>query len=373
MFFLYRHHARFIQKIVVTFFSCTGLVNFQLLAAPPSQQISSFHTESCECSVYPSRTNIMHLPPILPPLICNGGDGRDSAYPVGRTGIEGLSAGDTVARYRRDEDSDLNDINAARSSRIARTNCECIYAPRFGSVRNVTRLHEESVPQGPAGVSSDKSLASQTILQPPGNAAQLTSLQMARKSKSGLAVEERSGPLGVDAAMLPNQSLGQAKAGERVYDTHVKSADKKEPIAESVGIDIPIAWTRLTAANAVFNDQKADITSASQGIATLRVESLGRAELTLCKRSGSDSARIGEEIDFTIAFLNSGDVPLTDIVIMDVLPQRLKLIESSPAASLPSDIKIAPAADGTTSISWQLESPLKAGQSGFVRMRTVVQ
>lgn len=119
MFFLYRHHARFMQKIVVTFFSCTGLVNFPLLAAPPSQQISSFHTESCECSVYPSRTNIMHLPPILPPLICNGGDGRDSAYPVGRTDIEGLSAGDTVARYRRDEDSDLNDINAARSSRIA--------------------------------------------------------------------------------------------------------------------------------------------------------------------------------------------------------------------------------------------------------------
>ena len=373
MFFLYRHHARSIQKIVITLFSCTALVNFQLMAATPSQEIPSSPAESCECTAYPGRTNIMHFAPTLPPVICNGGDRRDSAYPVGRADIGGLSAGDTVARYRRDENSDLNDINAARSSHIAHTNCECIYAPRFGSVRNVTRLHEESVPLGPAGVSSDKSLASQTILQPPGNAAQLTSLQMARKSKSGLAVEERSGPLGVDTAMLPNQSLGQAKAGERVYDTHVKSADKKEHIAESVGIDIPIAWTRLTAANAVFNDQKADVTSASQGIATLRVESLGRAELTLCKRSGSDSARIGEEIDFTIAFLNSGDVPLTDIVIMDVLPQRLKLIESSPAANLPSEIKIVPAADGTTSVSWQLESPLEAGQSGFVRMRTIVQ
>ncbi len=373
MFFLNRHHAQSVQKIIITFFSCTGLVNFPLLAATPSQEISSLHTESCECSAYPSRTNIVHLPPILPPLICNGGDEKNSAHPVGHTGIGGLSAGDTVARYRRDENSDLNEANAARSSRIAHTNCECIYAPRFGSVRNVTRLHEESVPLGPAGVSSDKSLASQTILQPPGNAAQLTSLQMARKSKSGLAVEERSGPLGVDTTMLPNQSLSQAKAGERIYDTHVKSADKKEHIAESIGIDIPIAWTRLTAANAVFNDQKADVTSASQGIATLRVESLGRAELTLCKRSGSDSARIGEEIDFTIAFLNSGDVPLTDIVIMDVLPQRLKLIESSPVANLPSEIKIAPAADGTTSISWLLESPLEAGQSGFVRMRTIVQ
>ncbi len=373
MSFLYRNYARSIQKIVLAFFSCTGLVSLQLLAATPSQENTSFHTEPCDCNVYPRRTNVVHLPPILPPLICNGGDGNELAYPVGRRGIEGLSSGDTVARYRRDLNTPLNDSTAAKSSRIARTNCECIYAPRFGSVRNVTRLHEESAPQGPAGVSSDKSLVSQRILQPLGNTAQLTSLQMARKSNSGLAVEERSGPLGVDTMLLPNQSLGQAKAGESVYDTHLTSAEKKEHISEAIGIDIPIAWTRLTAANAVFNDQKADVASASQGIATLRVESLGRAELTLCKRSGSDSARIGEEIDFTIAFLNSGDVPLTDVVIMDVLPQRLQLIESSPAANLPSKIEITPADDGTTSVSWQLESPLEAGQSGFVRMRTIVQ
>ena len=371
--FLYHIQTCSIQKIIVTFFSYVGLVIAPLLAATPPQTSPSIRSADCECSAYPSRKPIMHLPPILPPLICNGADRREPAYPVGQTGIEGLSAGDTVARYRRDDGDNPNNNIAAKSSHIARTNCECIYAPRFGSVRNVTRLHEESAPLGPAGVSGDKSLASQTTLQPPGNAAQLTSLQVARKSKSGLAVEERSGPLGVDTATLPNQSLGQSKAGERVLDTHVRSADKEERIAESIGIDIPIAWTRLTAANAVFNDQRADVVSSSQGIATLRVESPGRAELTLCKRSGSDSARIGEEIDFTIAFVNSGDVPLTDIVIMDILPQRLKLIESSPAANLPSKIKIAPQTDGTTSVSWQLQSPLEAGKSGFVRMRTIVQ
>jgi hypothetical protein len=157
---------------------------------------------------------------------------------------------------------------------------------------------------------------------------------MARKSNSGIAVEERSGPLGVDAAMLPNQSLGQAKPGESIYDTHINSAKRKEAIAESVGVDIPIAWTRLTAANAVFNDQQADVTSSSQGIAILRVESLGRAELTLCKRSGSDS---------------------------------------SAASSIPAEIKTTQEDDGTTSISWQLSSTLGSGESGFVRMRTILR
>jgi uncharacterized repeat protein (TIGR01451 family) len=117
----------------------------------------------------------------------------------------------------------------------------------------------------------------------------------------------------------------------------------------------------------------ADVVSASQGTATLRVESPGRAELTLCKRAGNDSARVGEELDFTIAFLNSGDVPLTDVVIVDTLPGRLELIADSPAASLPAEISLSTADDGSRVISWKLQDTLEAGKSGFVRLRTVVR
>ena len=373
MTFLYRNHLWPIPKKVSVFFLVLGLTPTLIPAAPPSSSANSSPDIACECVEYQVRPYGVNTPAILPPLICNGGDSFEPAKAIGRTEFEGLSAGDTVARYRRDDGVDIDDTRAASSSRVTHSNCQCIYAPRFGSVRNVTQIHEESLPQGPAGLSNDRSLASQITKQPTSNTAQLTSLHMARKSNSGIAVEERSGPLGVDAAMLPNQSLGQAKPGESIYDTHINSAKRKEAIAESVGVDIPIAWTRLTAANAVFNDQQADVTSSSQGIAILRVESLGRAELTLCKRSGSDSARIGEEIDFTIAFLNSGDVPLTDIVIMDVLPQRLQLIESSAASSIPAEIKMTQEDDGTTSISWQLSSTLGSGESGFVRMRTILR
>ena len=373
MTFLYRNHLWSTRNKASVFFFGLGLVITPLLASPPSGSLQPIDRMACECVEYPSQPYLVNAPAVLPPLICNGGDSFEPAKAIGRTGFEGLSAGDTVARYRRDDGFDIDDTRAASSARVTHSNCQCIYAPRFGSVRNVTQIHEESLPQGPAGLSNDRSLASQITKQPTGDTAQLTSLHMARKSNSGIAVEEWSGPLGVDTAMLPNQSLGQAKPGESIYDTHINSAKRQEAIAESVGVDIPIAWTRLTAANAVFNDQKADVTSSSQGIAILRVESLGRAELTLCKRSGSDSARIGEEIDFTIAFLNSGDVPLTDIVIMDILPQRLQLIESSPATSLPAQIKTTLEDDGTTSISWQLSSTLEAGESGFVRMRTILQ
>ncbi len=373
MTFLYRNQLCSIRKKLFVCLFALGLVVTPLLATPPDSSLQPTHQIASECIEQPVHSYVVNAPAIVPPLICNGGDSFEPAKAIGRTGIEGLSAGDTVARYRRDDGIDIDDARAASSSHVTHSNCQCIYAPRFGSVRNVTQLHEESLPQGPAGLSNDKSLASQITQQPTSNTAQLTSLRMAKKSNSGIAVEERSGPLGVDTAMLPDQSLSQEKAGESIYDTHITSAKREEAIAESVGVDIPIAWTRMTAANAVFNDQQADVTSSSQGIAILRVESLGRAELTLCKRSGSDSARIGEEIDFTIAFINSGDVPLTDITIMDILPQRLQLIESSPATSLPAEIKTTLKDDGTTSISWQLSSTLEAGESGFVRMRTILQ
>jgi uncharacterized repeat protein (TIGR01451 family) len=103
------------------------------------------------------------------------------------------------------------------------------------------------------------------------------------------------------------------------------------------------------------------------------VESPGRAELTLCKRAGSDAVRIGEELDFTIAFLTSGDVPLTDIVVIDVLPERLELIPSSPAASLPAEIDAEAATTGGLRLSWRLLEPLPVGAGGFVRFRTIVR
>ncbi|NBP87745.1 MAG: DUF11 domain-containing protein [Planctomycetia bacterium] len=180
-------------------------------------------------------------------------------------------------------------------------------------------------------------------------------------------------PDDADPSDLPNESFGQAHVAERAAELQAESAQRKQGLAEAVGFDVPTTWTRLTSANAVINEQVADVVSASQGTATLRVESPGRAELTLCKRAGNDSARVGEELDFTIAFLNSGDVPLTDVVIVDTLPGRLELIADSPAASLPAEISLSTADDGSRVISWKLQDTLEAGKSGFVRLRTVVR
>ena len=325
------------------------------------------------CEEWPVLLPVGHQQAIVPPPICDGGDWFERARPEGRFDIAGLSAGDTVARYRPDADTPVTVATITSKTKLVVANCECVYSPRFGSVRQIVRLVEETLPLGPGGLTTDTSLANERSLQPVTAAGQQVAVRAARKARMGLAVEERSGPLGVDAAALPKESLGELRPAERAGELQPESAGRRERLAETVGLDVPIAWTRLTAANALLNERAATVVSAGQGTATLRVESPGRAELTLCKRAGSDAVRIGEELDFTIAFLNSGDVPLTDIVVIDVLPERLELIPSSPAASLPAEIDAEAATTGGLRLSWRLLEPLPVGAGGFVRFRTIVR
>jgi uncharacterized repeat protein (TIGR01451 family) len=158
-----------------------------------------------------------------------------------------------------------------------------------------------------------------------------------------------------------------------VADDQPELARRAQTPLVKVGFDVPIAWTCVKGANVLVNGQTPQTVAVDHGTATLRFEEPGRAELTLCKRAGSDTARPGEELDFTIFMLNSGDRPLTDIVLVDALPGRLKLIPESPAASLPADFSTEQADDGAVVLKWRMKATLRAGESGFVRFRTIVQ
>jgi uncharacterized repeat protein (TIGR01451 family) len=136
---------------------------------------------------------------------------------------------------------------------------------------------------------------------------------------------------------------------------------------------VPIAWTCIKAANVLVGEQSAQVVAVDRGTATLRFEEPGRAELTLCKRAGTDTARSGEELDFTIVMLNSGDRPLSGIVLADALPTRLDYVPQSAAASVEADFATETGDDGSTVLTWRLKETLRPGESGFVRFRTIVK
>ena len=308
-------------------------------------------------------------PPLVGPyFVCDGGDDAAPARPRGVDEIANLTAGDTVARYRvADDGPDAADVCVAVS------NCACVYAPRFGSVREVVRPLEDAVPAGPRGLAADTLLGEQTRRQPVWGSTQNIALENARKALPGVAVEENLGPLAVDQGDMPHEDDGVAGPVERVVEDQPELAARTQRSLVQVGFDVPIAWTCVKGANVLVAGQTAQTVSVADGTATLRFEEPGRAELTLCKRAGSDTARTGEELDFTIFMLNSGDRPLTDVVLVDALPTRLELVPDSAASSLPAEIATERADDGAVVLRWKIKATLRPGESGFVRFRTLVQ
>ena len=309
------------------------------------------------------------LPPIVRPcLVCDGGDHGAPAAPVGDAGLTHLTAGDTVARFRPDDHMpDATDV------RVVASNCACVFAPRFASVREVTRPVQDAQPEGPRGLSLPTGPELQSRREPVCGKVQTTSLESARVSLPGVAVEDHLGPLAVDQGEGPSESEAHQGPHERIRDEHLDLERLRQQPLIKVGFDVPVAWTCIKAANVLLRDQAAQVVAADRGTATLRFEEPGRAELTLCKRAGTDTARQGEELDFTIYMLNSGDRPLTGIVLADALPSRLLYVPDSAAASVPAAFATETGDDGSEVVTWRLEGTLRPGESGFVRFRTIVK
>jgi uncharacterized repeat protein (TIGR01451 family) len=308
------------------------------------------------------------VPVIRPCLVCDGDDHGPPARAAGRDGLVNLTAGDTVARYQPADDGPDADQVA-----VVASNCACVFAPRFAAVREVVRPLEDAAPLGPGGMTNEELVALEVERQPVWGSVQNIAPEASRKALPGVAVQERLAPLAVDQALLPDEDTGLEGPAARLAIDQLEQARRRQRPRVEVGFDVPVAWTCIKAANVLANRQQAEVVAADRGTATLRFESPGRSELTLCKRAGTDTARRGEEIDFMIYLLNSGDRPLTDIVLADALPKRLLLVPDSAASSLPADFTTERGDDGSVVLTWRLTEPLPAGESGFVRFRTLVQ
>jgi len=273
-----------------------------------------------------------------------------------------------VARYRAADDGPDGDC-----VRIAVAGCTCVFAPRFAAVREVVRPFEDASPQGPRGLARDEHPDEEALRLPVVQRAQALQPVAARKALPGMAIHERLGPLAVDQGDEPREQQGLVQPAARISEDQPEMARRAQRPLVAVGFDVPVAWTCVKAANVLVESRSAEVVAADRGTATLRFESPGRAELTLCKRAGSDTARPGEELDFTIFMLNSGDRPLAGIVLADALPERLSFVAGSAAASVSADFATGTGDDGATVLTWRLRDALAPGASGFVRFRTIVR
>jgi hypothetical protein len=164
-----------------------------------------------------------------------------------------------VARYRPADDGP-----EATVVRLSASNCACVYAPRFASVREVVRPLEDAAPLGPVGLTNDELVKLEVERQPVWGSVQNLAPEAARKALPGVAVEERIGPLAVDQGLTPHEEDGRERPAEELALEQLDVARLRQRPLVAVGFDVPVAWTCIKAANVLVGDVAPQVVAADQ-------------------------------------------------------------------------------------------------------------
>jgi uncharacterized repeat protein (TIGR01451 family) len=97
----------------------------------------------------------------------------------------------------------------------------------------------------------------------------------------------------------------------------------------------------------------------------------GRIEIV--KLADRQTAQPGETVTFRIEFENVGDLPLTEVSIIDNLTPRLGYIPDSGVSSRPAVFGIADNGEGSVILSWKLNEALPGKSKGWVTFKAKVR
>ncbi len=289
-------------------------------------------------------------------------DGGDRDHPVHYRGGEmaGLDTEDTVAEFK--DENGKNHVKA--SNRVA------VYAPRFGAIRTVA---------GPGiDIKVDKAAGATDI-------AGIDSLnervgldtRSLNTPASGLAMRE--GASGIEIA----QPAHLARKSDSAFQNNKVDRGLESKTAIGMGLlemstiqelNLQIVEPATSDIKTGFG-QTAATTQATQVYATFRLQATvgteknGRkGEIHITKEASPLVAKSGDIITFKINFRNIGDYNIHDVRIIDNLTPRLQYVEGTGQIDTPGGagggLTAVPNREGSQTLEFTLDEPLKGGDSG---------
>ncbi|HEY5313403.1 MAG TPA: DUF11 domain-containing protein [Pirellulales bacterium] len=295
-------------------------------------------------------------------MLCDGGDRKLPVMVSPDWRLYGLDPQDTVMHFDTLDGRTL----------VEPSNCVCVYAPRFGAVRNVARLAGSEQIDVPNGMVLPLAAGRQQELKIPATSLQRYQArgEVGRRlpedfvaGVNPVPVTSVLRPVGFQDTFLPFENL-------RVIRQGIYQSDEKARLAQA--IEAAIVWTDEQALQVTISGQAAVALSGDQRTqATYAVKDLrDHPCLRVLKVASTQTARPGDTVDFTIRFDNLGDQPLGNLVLVDHLTTRLEYVPGSAQSSVETRFTGTPAGDGKSSVlRWEVAEPLEPGQGGLVRFR----
>lgn len=294
-------------------------------------------------------------------------DGGDRAMPVHETPAhrEGLDSEDAVAEY----------VDSTGHAHIVPTNRVAIYSPRFGNVATATGLE--------SGITVTSSLAAVDTRRGEGlrnrtavsDHEQRLPLESMRTRSRADGFENQQREAAADQATLLSQNLDLAGTIEDVQD--LKAPEMRQALAAKIAKmrQNAIRWTRdefpVIRATVAGAQQVTVKFVASEIVGIDDRRKPGRIEIV--KLADRQTALPGETVTFRIEYENIGDLPLTEVSIVDNLTPRLGYLPETGVSSRPAVFGIADNGEGSVILSWKLNEALPGKSKGWVTFKAKVR
>ncbi|MEM9364600.1 MAG: hypothetical protein AAGD07_01305 [Planctomycetota bacterium] len=305
-------------------------------------------------------------PPLHDPqeFLCDGGDHAPEARLSLNGQFLGLQAEDTITHYT----TEAGDIELSASNRV------CLYAPRFGSVRQITGavsggnaigVVKVDRPVGPRSVDLDlPGLTVRDSLEVV-QTDQVRRVDAMRDRNRGVRLERVQQPqLAADVwaalASIRNIGLGQLEDAELALL-------QRQSLAA-------VAWSMDESVEVEILDLAPPVLTRDQSVQELYVYDFPDAgRLNLMKFADKHDAAPGEEVGFLLRLQNVGDSSVSNIRITDNLTTRLAYIAESQECSVDAEFEESNNAQGSKQLTWTLLEPMEVGDVVTIRFTTTVR
>lgn len=298
--------------------------------------------------------------------LCDGGD-RDVPVHYDTFNRNGLDTEDTVAEF----------TDHTGKNRVRPTNRVCLYAPRFSTVRTVSRPHEGMVLDEVAGVGHSIGTDSMRVQLKPSYHVknEMTGRVKVRSRASGLENEQTLDNVSHVKRLVVHekllniyQDLSFVQFG-RVNTTDAARLD--------FGLQAAFIWTReeypviSAKTDAAMTGTYEAHAATIVGIDDKQSDQPG--DLRVVKLADKQTAESGDVVEFTIRYDNLGPNTVHHVRIVDNLTPRLAYVDESATSDREGRLVVQDNGEGSLVLIWELTHPLPPKTGGVVSFKARIR
>ncbi len=247
------------------------------------------------------------------------------------------------------------------------SNRTCVYAPRFGAVRQVTgaalaanalapgRVHG---PQAAQGVLDRSATGNMELAAKPVGQKQVMLLDRLNDQQRLIPIDTIVPPTPIGTIVGPKANVSRTVVEENLNREWLQLLERRIEVGTLINPES--LSVLLGEQEAVF------VTDTKHAAEVYLYETPDKCAMRLTKTASHQMASPGDRIRFTIRFENMGSQKLGNAVIMDSLSPRLSYIEGSQQSSVDAAFTIQPNDAGSSLLRWDIQSPIEGQKGGVI-------